>query len=103
MRTLSSSLRSTVLGPLLHVHKGGYPRGVRRLESVAPEYIAELTKTVPAYDAYCCIRALEEEIALYRKLREPYLDKMTPRKKAELAAVTCLDMIQAFVTNENPL
>ncbi len=86
-------LRSTVLGPLLHVQKGGHPRGVRRLEKVAPEYMTELTKSVPVYDTCSCVNALKTEIGLYRSLRDPYLSGINRRDKAESAATDYLDEI----------
>ncbi len=90
-------IRARVIGPLLHIQKGGFPRGVRRLERSAPEYLTALVKTVPSYDAVSCIGALKAEIELYRELRSPYLNRLVPRDKAELRAAEYLDQIAGAV------
>jgi predicted nucleotidyltransferase len=86
-------IRARVIGPLLHIQKGGFPRGVRRLERSAPEYLTALVKTVPAYDAGSCLDALKAEIELYRELRSPYLNRLVLRDKAEIRAAEYLDQI----------
>src|SRR5690606_3074045 len=67
---LLSFLRSTVFGPLILVRKGHLPRGVRRVEILAPEYSPALQKTVASYDRKSCADALEASILLYRSLRD---------------------------------
>jgi predicted nucleotidyltransferase len=86
-------IRARVIGPLLHVKKGRLPRGVRRLERDAPEYVAALSRTVPAYETGSCIEALKTEIGLYRELRQPYQSSLILRDKAELRATEYLDQI----------
>jgi predicted nucleotidyltransferase len=86
-------LRAAVLGPLLHAQKGNEPRGVRRLEQVAHEYITELEKTVPSYDACSCVNALRAEIELYQKLRVPYETALHRHAEAEKRVPECLDHI----------
>jgi predicted nucleotidyltransferase len=88
-----SYLRVAVLGPLLHVEKGGAPRGVRRLEDVAPEYMEQLAGTVPAYERAGCVRALRAEIELYRQLRARYIGQISLRPEAEARAAAYLDDI----------
>ena len=95
-----SFLRSTVLGPLLHVIKGGAPRGVRRLEQIAPEYLPRLIETVPCYEAFSCIRALRVEIELYRALRELSPDMITRHREAETRSVDYLDEIAEFIPGQ---
>jgi hypothetical protein len=56
-------------------------------------YLTVLTKTVAAYDVCSCIRALKEEISLYRSLRQPYSGSTIRRDKAETAAENYLDKI----------
>ncbi len=92
-----SFLRTTVIGPLLHVKNGGQPRGVRRLESIAPEYMPQLIKTVPVYDACSCIKALKAEIGLYRILRQQPTSTINRREKAESAAVNYLEEITVLL------
>lgn len=67
---LLSFFRSTVFGPLILVQKGQLPRGVRRIEILAPEYSPALQRTVASYDRKSCVDALEASILLYRSLRE---------------------------------
>lgn len=65
-----SYLRQNVVGPLILMHKGKQPRGVRKIEYDAPEYLERLKSTVPLYDKTSCIEAIRVMIELYRELRE---------------------------------
>ena len=87
-------IRARVIGAMLHVKKGRPPRGVRRLERDAPEFIPALVKTVPTHDACSCADALRAEIELYRELRQPYLNSLVKRDKAvQIRSIEYLDQI----------
>lgn len=88
-----SFLRAMVIGPLLQARKGQLPRGVRRLERDAPEYLPQLVETVAQYDAINCIESLQATIELYKALRQPYEEKMTLRDMAEKRSCAYLDRI----------
>lgn len=65
-----SYLRSTVLGPLLHLKNGNLPRGVRKVETqLDANDLQELKDTVATYNKQALISALENCITLYKKLR----------------------------------
>jgi len=64
-----SFLRGKVLGPLCLHRAGGCPSGVRRIETVAPEFAHRLRGTLASYDAADCFRALRVCVELYRSLR----------------------------------
>ncbi|MGE5398254.1 MAG: nucleotidyltransferase domain-containing protein [Chitinophagales bacterium] len=65
-----SFLRQAVLGPLILMKKGKLPRGVRKIEFDAPDYIPLLIQTIPDHDTQSCIKALKVIIQLYIELRE---------------------------------
>lgn len=64
-----SFLRTAVLGPLALLSSGAQPKGVRRLERLAPEHVLRLQATVATHDAIDCRRALLACVDLYRLLR----------------------------------
>jgi len=92
------SLRSIVLGPLLHMKSNSDPRGVRKLEFISSdEDIKMLKATLPAYDKESLLRALKASIALYRKLRsEQYSDYVVLRTEAEERVMLYFDEISAW-------
>jgi hypothetical protein len=63
-------LRGRVLGPLALQSEGARPTGVRRVETAARPFVADLLETLPAYDAIGCLDALAVATDLYRALRE---------------------------------
>ncbi|MEV4599837.1 nucleotidyltransferase domain-containing protein [Amycolatopsis sp. NPDC049253] len=79
-------LRETVLGPLIAARAGGSPRGVRRLEFLAPEEARELRATVCGYDAKEAGAAVLASIELYRRWR----GDVERRDRAEELAVRYL-------------
>ena len=85
-----SFLRGAVLGPLALARAGARPTGVRKIESVAPDFAHELRRTVASHDAADCLRALRASVELYRSL--------TPRKssieRAEDAAMEYLNAVE---------
>lgn len=63
-----SFIRGNVLGPLALRRAGARPAGVRRIESVAPEFARQLCRTVASHDTADCLRALRASVELYRSL-----------------------------------
>lgn len=87
-------LRQVVLGPLSLVRHGQLPRGVRRLERLAPQHLEDMKQTVASYDRASCATATRAAIALYRRLRdEAALPTLIRRTEAEAAAVRYFDEI----------
>ncbi|MEV8214147.1 hypothetical protein [Leifsonia sp. NPDC077715] len=82
-----AALRSLVLGPLASVRAGAEPRGVRRLESIAPEDAVALRATVAGYDRSEAAEALRASVALYRRWRP---SGVTQRAEAEELATAFL-------------
>ncbi len=71
-----SYLRSQVLGPLALAASGARPSGVRKIETLAPDFTARLVATVAIHDRSSCISALQAAGALYLELREPRLTQL---------------------------
>jgi predicted nucleotidyltransferase len=63
-----SFLRVTVLGPLALARAGARPSGVRKIETIAPDFAVELQRTIATHDAADCLRALRACGDLYRSL-----------------------------------
>jgi predicted nucleotidyltransferase len=60
-------LREAVLGPLAARRVGAIPRGVRHLESIAPDEARDLQATLCSYDRHDAGQALFASIELYRR------------------------------------
>ncbi|MFV5993762.1 hypothetical protein ACNPQM_15255 [Streptomyces sp. NPDC056231] len=60
-------LRETVLGPLAARRMGAIPRGVRHLETIAPEEARDLQATLCGYDRHKAGQALLAAVDLYRR------------------------------------
>lgn len=89
-----SFLRSQVLGPLSSVKHNELPRGSRKLETQAPNDLADLQKTVASYDRQSCVDAIYASIRLYKKLRLQVAGNQLVRlEDAEKAAIQYLDKI----------
>ena len=91
------SLRSIVLGPLLHMKSHSDPRGVRKLEFISSDEDINMIKaTLPAYDKESLLRSLNASVALYRKLRSDlYGDNVVLRTDAEESVMKYFDEISA--------
>ncbi|GAA1442243.1 nucleotidyltransferase domain-containing protein [Leifsonia poae] len=85
-----ADLRSLVLGPLAALRAGQRPRGVRRLEAVAPDDARALQPTVGAYDAAAAAEALLACVDLYREWMGDLGDAVARRSEAERLAVAYL-------------
>ncbi len=86
-----SYLRGRVLGPLGLQAAGARPNGVRKIESLAPEFAQRLQQTVAAYDARDCVRALRVCVEMYRSLRTVDAEI---NQAAEVAAMQYLDEVE---------
>lgn len=97
LETLSalSFMRDLVLGPMLHDKHHQLPRGVRRLETIAPEKLPALQKTLASYDRQSCVDALFATVGLYQELREPYIaaGRVIPNTEAEKEVIAYLQEI----------
>jgi hypothetical protein len=89
-------LRTTVLGPLALTAHGQLPRGVRKLETHAPELLEQFFATLATHDANACAAALDRAATLYRQLRDglasPSLER---RSEAERASMAFLQELRA--------
>ena len=81
-----SFLRDSVLGPLGLQRAGARPTGVRKIETIAPEFARELRLTVATYDVADCLRALRASVELFRSLT-PGPNDIERRRRAEKAAM----------------
>jgi predicted nucleotidyltransferase len=88
-------LRAAVLGPLLAQRGGRRPQGVRRIERYAPDEVPALAATIGDHTKAGCIAALENAIALYRRLRDaPGAPEIQRRTEAESASVAYLAALE---------
>ncbi|MGG4048916.1 oxalate:formate antiporter [Paenibacillus favisporus] len=84
-------MRNTVLGPLVLIHNGHSPRGVRKLEKYALKEMEELQGTVPIHSFESCYHALKNTIQMYQRLRQG--SDIVPRNEAERVSIEFLDGI----------
>ncbi|MGW0885305.1 nucleotidyltransferase domain-containing protein [Streptomyces sp. NPDC002671] len=85
-----SYLREVVLGPLAARRVGASPRGVRHLESIAPEEARDLQATLCGYDRYDAGQALLASVELYRRWFDDTGATIERRRHAEKLAVQYL-------------
>lgn len=83
-------LRETVLGPLAARRVGAPPRGVRHLESIAPDEARALRATLCGHDRHDAGQALLACVALYRQWLGDTEAVIEPRRHAEKLAVQYL-------------
>ncbi len=87
-------LRERVLTPLEVVRMGQRPAGVRKVESVAPEFAERLKSTVATHDPASCLQALRACVELYQELRrDAFNDSVANR--AEEAVLLYLKEVEA--------
>ena len=82
-----SFLRVVVLAPIGFAALGTPFPGIRHVESKAPELAEELKGTLALHDAQSLWRALDNAIALYRRLREEYDGDFKRNTEAEKAVL----------------
>jgi hypothetical protein len=64
---------------------GKLPRGLRRVETDAPEHLPLLKSMIPEYRKESCIEALNIMIITYQELREYFVtDDFVKRSEAEI-------------------
>ncbi|GAB2604770.1 aminoglycoside 6-adenylyltransferase [Streptomyces capparidis] len=91
-------LRETVLGPLAARRVGAIPRGVRHLETIAPEEARDLQATLCGYDRHAAGRALLATVDLYRRWTDAGEGIVERRHHAEKLAMQYLhDVIDQAV------
>ncbi|TLS42825.1 nucleotidyltransferase domain-containing protein [Streptomyces montanus] len=83
-------LREAVLGPLAARRVGASPRGVRHLESIAPDEARDLQATVCGYDRHDAGQALLAGVELYRQWLDSTEAAIERRRHAEELAVQYL-------------
>jgi predicted nucleotidyltransferase len=83
-------LRETVLGPLAARRAGAVPRGVRHIETVAPEEARDLRATLCGYDRREAGEALLACVELYRRWLGDGESGIERRRHAERLAVRYL-------------
>ncbi len=90
-----SFLRQNVIGSLTLMKCGHLPRGVRKIEFDATEYLERLKQTVASYDRDSCIKATEMIIELYIELREHFkCEKFIYRTNAQKASIAYFNSIK---------
>ena len=95
-------LRSKVLGPMIQVKVGAWPQVVRKIEQHGASYIKKLQRTVPTYDSFGCLSAINATIELYRDLRkELNQGKNEVISKVELEAVKYLKEIEKEIKSHD--
>jgi hypothetical protein len=83
-----SFVRNVVLGPMLHLKKGGLPRGVRRIETMAdPADLESLRNTIARPDRDSLLDSLWACIRLYNELRNALAPISVQRRDAAQMAV----------------
>ncbi|MFE7467692.1 hypothetical protein ACFU6R_26800, partial [Streptomyces sp. NPDC057499] len=96
-------LRDTVLGPLAARRVGGLPRGVRHLETMAPEEAHALRSTLCGYDHDEAGRALLAAVDLYRRWSADGDAPVERHRNAEKLAVQYLhDVIGGTTDRSGP-
>lgn len=83
-------LREAVLGPLAARRVGATPRGVRHLESIAPDEARDLQVTLCGYDQHDAGQALLASIELYRRWLDDAGAAIERHRHAEKLAVQYL-------------
>lgn len=83
-------LREAVLGPLAARRAGATPRGVRHLESIAPQESRCLARTLCGHDRQEAGRALLAAVELYRRWFDDSEAPVERRHEAEALAVRYL-------------
>jgi predicted nucleotidyltransferase len=85
-----SQLREAVLGPLAVRRAGASPRGVRHLESIAPDEARDLHATLCGYDRHDAGRAILASVELYRRWLGETETAIERRRNAEKLAMQYL-------------
>jgi predicted nucleotidyltransferase len=91
-------VRDRVLGPVLLAQHGRPAYGVRRVELLPPEVVAQLRETLADHEAVSCVRAIRAAVNLYQGLRELRAPSSLARRlDAERAALAYLAEIETRI------
>lgn len=89
-----SYLRQNVIGPLILMHKGRQPRGLRKIEMDAPEYLEKLQRTIATYDKKSCYQAIKVIVDLYKELRDVHkFEGFVVNSRAEVVVLEYLEKL----------
>lgn len=88
-----SFLRGTVIGPLVLMKNNLLPRGVRRIEEDAPDFIEKLEKTVAIHEKESCYIAIKSTISLYLNLRRDYEIDIQIKSEAQQESIKYLEEV----------
>jgi len=91
-----SSLRTIVLGPLLHIKNGGLPRGVRKVETkLESKDLEKLKLTIPTYNKQSLLISLRNSVSLYKYLRTSLYDETVQLQiETEKSVMLYFDIIE---------
>ena len=82
-----SSIRSMVLGPLIHIYRKGLPRGVRKIDLVHDKQLEMLKNTVASPEKESLKCALSAVIDLYKELRTQLYGEEIRNDNVEIAVM----------------
>lgn len=88
-----SFLRGTVIGPLVLMKNNALPRGVRRIEEDAPDFIEKLEKTIAIHEIESCYNAIKSIISLYLNLRQDYEIDIQIKSEAQQESIKYLEEV----------
>ncbi|MNI07856.1 hypothetical protein D3C73_608730 [compost metagenome] len=88
-----SFIRGTVNGPLVLLKNNLLPRGVRRIETDAPDFIEELEKTIAVHEKASCYNAIKATISLYINLRQGYESDIQLKSEAQQESIKYLEEV----------
>jgi len=90
------SLRTIVLGPLLHIKNGNLPRGIRRVETeLDSKNLNKLKLTIPTYNKQSLLYSLRNSVSLYKDLRTTlYDDTIKLQTETEKSVMSYFDIIE---------
>ena len=98
-----SYLRTTVLGPLLHIKNDNLPRGVRKVETeLNKSDLKKLKSTISNYDSQSLLNTLWSIVSLYRELREIlFNDKIELQSDTEKRVIQYFNEIKEIKAQHN--
>ncbi|MCR8630268.1 aminoglycoside 6-adenylyltransferase [Paenibacillus radicis (ex Xue et al. 2023)] len=86
-----SFVRGTVIGPLVLMNNNLLPRGVRKIEMNAPDFIEALEKTVAIHEKESCYNAMKSTISLYLNFRQGYEGDIQIKSEAQQESIKYLE------------
>ncbi|MEH7243865.1 oxalate:formate antiporter [Bacillus thuringiensis] len=92
-----SFLRENAIGPLVLIKNNSLPRGVRRIEEDAPDFIEKLEKTVAIHEKESCYNAIKSTISLYLHLRKDYEIDIQVKSEAQQESIKYLEEVYEVI------